>query len=994
MKNAGMLTLCNFVPFVSRLPGREITKDCAAPAVHRKGWSLLAAITIIFVATAAFARGDPSENTRGESVRQHVLMNAGWRFALGNACDPSQDFGAGTSYFSCFAKAGYGDGPASPSFDDRAWRVLDLPHDWAVELPFDSTASPSHGYKPLGRKFPGTSIGWYRKSFFIPKSDLGKRIALQFDGVFRNSEVWVNGFYLGQEKSGYSSFEYDVTDYLNYGSENVVAVRVDASMEEGWFYEGAGIYRDVWLNVTSPLHIAPWGTFVSSEVDNDSAKVEAGAEIANDGRVWTDFNITQTIHDENGNKIARGELHHLTLGAASSGYFLIDLFVDNPKLWSPDTPYLYSLVTEIYSGDSLVDDYETRFGLRTIRFDADSGFYLNGKHVVLKGTNNHQDFAGVGTAVPDPLHVFRVEQLKAMGSNAIRCSHNPPAPAFLDVCDSLGMLVIDENRPMGTSPEQLNQLKQMIVRDRNHPSIILWSLGNEEWAIEGNVKGARIAADMQDFAHRVDPTRPTTAACSGWGQGISTVVQIMGYNYIFNGDIDRHHAEFPGQPSVGTEETTSQGTRGIYTTNRAKGHLMQIDREPGVKGLEYGMKFYAERPFLSGLFYWTGFDYRGEPNPFGWPQVATQYGILDLCGFPKDMFYYVQSEWTNKPVIHILPHWNWPGREGEVIDVWAYSNCDSVEILLNGKSLGREPVPAYSHAEWKVRYEPGTLLAKGFRNGKQIVTDKVETTNKPAALKLVPDLHEILSSGSGVAVVTVMVKDSKGRTVPTAGNEIVFTLKGPAKIIGVGNGDPSSHAPEQYLEDVRAVKIDGLRMKRVSSTERLQEIEPVFDDSDWEAAFTNRDRENRVVQDTSKLVVIRGTFELSGLLPETAVTLLTKSIEQVQDIYVNGHLIAKDVKRDATGQTYPLDRSLIHEGKNVYAVVGPPLIKRNIWEILNTDPGLVRVINPAHEWRRKAFNGVAQVIVRSEKGPGNIELTAASPGLKESTLVIKSIRPE
>ena len=762
-------------------------------------------------------------------------------------------------------------------------------------------------------------------------------------------------------------------------------------MEEGWFYEGAGIYRDVWLNVMPPLHVAPWGTFVSAKVYGDQAIVTARVKMENEGVKAAPFNIRQTLFDARGNKVAGGMLNKLSLRPGESKDYSTELELRKPDLWNTDSPHLYMLVTGVYSGDSLVDYYETKFGIRTIRFDPDSGFFLNGRHVELRGTNDHQDFAGIGVAVPDPLQVFRVKQLKAMGSNAVRCAHNPPAPAFLDVCDSLGMLVIDENRPMGTSPEQLYQLKQMIVRDRNHPSIILWSLGNEEWAIEGNVKGERIASAMQEFAQRVDRTRPMTAACSGgWGHGISRVIQIMGYNYIFNGDIDAHHVEFPAQPSLGTEETTSRGTRGTYATDPVKGQLMQIDREPGVKGIEYGMKIHSERPFLSGLFFWTGFDYRGEPNPFGWPQVSSQYGIFDLCGFPKDMFYYLKSQWTSNPVLHLLPHWNWAGKEGENIDVWAYRNCDSVELFLNGKKLGRKFVQPCSHAEWNVKYEAGTLVAERFNGGKKVVKDSALTTGKPAKLILVPDQAHITADGEDVAVVTVRVEDMEGRTVPTADNMIHFAIKGPGKIIGVGNGDPASHEPERFIESVTVAAILDLKMKRADPAGNPQEVSPECDDSGWKTAFASGDREGRAPQDSSERVVIRGKFNLRALKPRTRVTLLTKSIEEVQDIYVNGHLIAKGVKRDAAGQEYLLDKSLVNEGENVFAVSGPPLVRRDKWETLNMDSGLVQVVEPAGEWNRSAFNGVARVIVQSGHVAGEIELTAMSPGLEYGTLKIES----
>lgn len=954
-------------------------------------WSLGIGIFQILANTNAFAK--PKENQNSTSgAREHLLMNFGWRFALGNSCDPSKDFGEGTAYFSYFAKAGGHEGEVegeSFGFDDRAWRVIDLPHDWALELPFDSSGSSSHGYKPLGKRFPGTSIGWYRKSFFVPESDLGKRISIQFDGVFRDSQVWINGFYLGEEHSGYTGFEYDITDYLNYGGTNVVSVRVDATMEEGWFYEGAGIYRDAWLNKTSPLHVAWNGSFVSSEVKGNSAEVTASVTVQNDGKKDAPISLSQTIVDARGEAVAGGSFKKMILARGNEKEFTCTMGVPIPNLWSIETPYLYRLITKLFSGDSLVDQYETRFGIRTISFDPNKGFFLNGKHLLLKGTDDHQDFAGVGTAVPDLLQVFRVERLKEMGSNAIRCSHNPPTPALLDVCDSLGMLVIDENRLMGSSPEQLDKLKAMIMRDRNHPSVFVWSLGNEEWVIEGNVKGTRIIPTMQEFAKRLDPSRRTTAAVSGgWGQGTSTVIDVMGFNYIFNGDIDKQHKDFPNQPAMGTEESTSEGTRGIYVDDRAMAHLEAMDRSNSNFGIERGLRFYSERPFLSGLFFWTGFDYRGEPNPIGWPQVTSGYGIMDLCGFPKDAFYYLKSWWTDKPVLHLLPYWNW--KEGQDIDVWAYSNCDEVELFLNNKSLGRKAMPKYSHLSWSVKYEPGTLAAVGYEAGKEVATDTVETTESPAAVQLNPDRITINADGEDVSVVTVKVVDSLGRLVPTANSGIIFGLQGPGKIIGVGNGDPSSHEPDKYLETVNTARIERLKIHAASDAENPSEVLPGYDDSGWMQAFANRDQEGHIPQDSAEIVVIRGTFDLPDITDSTRVTLLTKSICQVQTIYVNGRLIAKGIERDASGQQYLLDHSYLRPGKNIYAVVGPPLVKRSRWEILNTDPGLVQVVTPPSPWRRDAFNGFAQVIVQSEKQPGLITISASSKGLTAATLILES----
>jgi len=922
-------------------------------------------------------------------VRERMLMDVGWRFAFGHAGDAEKDFMNGTGYFSYFAKAGYGDGAASKSFDDRAWRILDLPHDWAVELPFDPGAGYSHGYKTVGRRFPATSIGWYRKTFEISESDLGRRITLEFDGVHRNCMVWLNGFYLGQEHCGYYGFQYDITDYLSYGGENVVSVRVDATMEEGWYYEGAGIYRHVWLNKTSPLHVSPQGVFVSSEVKENSAEVTVRATVINEGRRDATVAIHQSISDAEGKTVSDGTLRHLSLKPGDTSEFPDIMRIAQPRLWSVETPYLYKLVTTVHSGDSVVDQCETMFGIRSVRFDANEGFFLNGKHVQLKGTNNHQDHAGVGTAIPDALQEFRIRRLKEMGSNAYRCSHNLPTPELLDVCDRLGMLVIDENRLMGTNTEHLDLLKCMILRDRNHPCIVIWSIGNEEWAIEGNSTGALIASTMQAFVERLDPTRRVTYANSGgWGKGISTVQDVMGYNYMFNGNIDKQHADFPDQPSIGTEETTSRSTRGVYEDDTANAHMQATDRTPGGRSLEQGFQFYASRPFLSGLFYWTGFDYRGEPHPFGWPQVSSQSGILDLCGFPKDMFYYLKSWWTAAPVLHIFPHWNWQGKEGKPIRVWAYSNCDEVELFLNGKSLGRKAIPENSHVEWGVNYQPGTVLARGYKNGKEILTDRVETTGQPAKIELVPDRSVILADGEDVSVITIRMNDASGRLVPIASDGVSFSIKGPGRIIGVGNGDPSSHEPDRYFDGVRQVRIENLKTQAVQVAEKHPETTLDVNDANWPPAINEQGEYDVRTTDPSQAVVIRGTFDLSNLVDGAQVTLWPKSLGEEQAVYVNGHLLAKKIKRDDSVQGHTLDNSILHKGKNIYAIVGTPLVPRYQYDNLNTDPGVIQVFTPAEKWRRKVFNGLAQVIVQSTRHAGTITLTATGNGLSQGVLEI------
>jgi beta-galactosidase len=760
---------------------------------------------------AAVASSGPGAAGSGSSAvsipRERINFDAGWRFALGHATDPGRDFDPAPETFTYFAKAGFGAGAAAPDFDDSGWRVLDLPHDWAVELPFSERGSGSHGFKAIGRNFPEHSVGWYRKKFHVPSSDLGKRLSLEFDGVFRDSVVWVNGHYLGVEPSGYSSFARNITEIVHYGGDNVVVVRVDASLEEGWFYEGAGIYRHVWLTKTAPLHVARWGTFVTSDVRDDftHADVTARATIANDSASAAAFALEQTILGPDGAMLATETQPGLTVAAGGSAEFAMTLPVPEPQLWSIEIPALHRLVTVVRDEKGVeVDRYETAFGIRTIRWDANEGFFLNGGHVMLKGTNNHQDHAGVGVAVPDALWEFRIRQLKAIGSNAYRCSHHPPAPELLEACDRLGLLVIDENRLIGTSEYHHDHLRRMILRDRNHPSVILWSIGNEEWRVEGADAGTRITAAMQAFVQRLDPSRAVTIAISGgWGRGNSVAIAVAGMNYMDNlakggFTTEAWHRARPGQIMLGTEECAFTQTRGIYVDDPAARHLRAYDWDPSDWGssAEQAWSHYANRRFLAGMFVWTGFDYRGEPTPFDWPAISSQFGILDTCGFPKDAAYYFRAWWTDEPVLHVFPHWNWPGREGEAIPVWVHSNCDEVELFLNGRSLGRQAMKRYSHLEWSVPYVPGTLLARGHRDGREILVTSIETTGAPARLVLTPDRTAIKADGADVAVFSVSSVDAQGRHVPTASPLVRFEVTG-GRIIGVGNGDPGSLEPDQ-----------------------------------------------------------------------------------------------------------------------------------------------------------------------------------------------------
>ncbi len=732
------------------------------------------------------------------SPRERLLLDFDWRFHLGHADDPARDFGYGRNEE--LYQTGKFFQPSRADFNDRNWRVIDLPHDWAVELPFQNDKGLiDHGAKPLGRDYPATSIGWYRRVFDIPKDDLGRRLSIEFDGVFRDSTAALNGNFLGRNWSGYAPFSYDITDFVNYGGKNILVVRVDATAFEGWFYEGAGIYRHVWLVKTNPVHVPQWGTFVTSELQDGGAVVRVATEIANEADSDAACRVTSTVLDHAGKVVASDRSASISIPGWTQQATEQRVQLSNPRLWSVEDPYLFRLVTTIEAGGGEVDRYETSFGIRTIHFDADNGFYLNGKPVKIKGTCNHQDHAGVGSALPDRLQYYRIEKLKEMGSNGYRTSHNPPTPELLDACDQLGMLVLDETRRFSSDPEGLSQLSRMIRRDRNHPSVVFWSTGNEEHE-QGSERGARICAAMKRLVRRLDPTRPITQAMDdGWGQGISAVLDVQGFNYKHPREIDDFRHQFPAQPTVGTEVASTVSTRGIYANDKEKGYVSAYDVNfpQWASTAEEWWQTYDQRAFLSGGFVWTGFDYRGEPTPYRWPCINSHFGIMDTCGFPKDNFYYYQAWWSGKPVLHLFPHWNWPGKEGQEIEVWCHTNLEQVELFLEGQSLGSQIVKRDSHVAWKVKYAPGTLQVRGYQGGREALTASRETTGAPAKIELRPDRQEIAADGEDVSILEVRVLDQQGRVVPVADNEIAFQVSGPGRLIGVGNGDPSSHEPDK-----------------------------------------------------------------------------------------------------------------------------------------------------------------------------------------------------
>lgn len=764
-----------------------------------------------------------------------------------------------------------GDAPGAeqPGFADAGWRTLDLPHDWSIEGPFtqDAAASGSGGYAPTG-------IGWYRKRFHLPAAYSGRKIRIGFDGVYQNSEVWINGRYLGKRPFGYISFSYDLTPHLTAG-ENVIAVRVDNSKQPGsrW-YSGSGIYRHTWLTALGDVHIPQWGTFVTTpRVSPDAAALQVQTRVRNAGTAAADCTLTSAIVGPDGRVLAAAESARQI--AAGDGYlFDQQVRIDKPALWSVETPAMHTLRSTVQIGGKVVDEYETPFGIREAVFDADRGFLLNGKHVKLNGVCLHHDGGAVGAAVPERVWERRLQLLKEMGCNAIRTSHNPPAPEFLDLCDRLGFLVMaeafDEWRvpkgqigPYGYSQyfDQWHErdVTDFVHRDRNHPSIVLWSAGNEI-GDQTAPRGVETLRELISIFHREDPTRLVTAGCDQIAaepksapQEFLELLDVVGYNYVDRWrdrrekyySIDR--AAYPRRRVIGTESSGMGGVRGDYRSllpspapaAPARGFGMAR----GMRGLdtEQLWRFVSTHDYVAGDFMWTGIDYLGEAF---WPTKSGSAGVIDTCGFPKDGYYFYQSQWTEKPVLHLFPHWTWKGHEGEFLPVLCYTNCDTVELFLNGKSVGlkgyafprpgmeqrygtypaRARVPRTTndlHLAWDVPYQPGTLKAVGMKDGKIVIEREIATAGDAARLAVLVDRDAIRADRRDVAHVTVQVLDSKGRVVPDSDPEIVFDVQGDGRLIGVDSGDPASH---ESFQSNRRKAFHGIALAMVQSTARAGQI--------------------------------------------------------------------------------------------------------------------------------------------------------------------------
>jgi beta-galactosidase len=777
--------------------------------------------------TAALLSGYPgaasAEALAAVAPREQLLFDFGWKFQMGNGSDPARDLGFGNGQGD-FAKTGEFEF-SKGKFDDSKWRTLNLPHDWAVELPFvRDEVQNSHGFKPLGRRYPETSVGWYRREFEVPASDEGRRIGIEFDGAFRSVLVFVNGCFIGRNDNGYAPFRFDLTDFLTYGHKNYIVARVDASFGDGWFYEGAGIYRHLWLTKTDALHLGKWESTVRTAVSGSSAVLTLGTVVQNEGKQAETAKVSWKIQDAAGKTVATAEAAPQSVAVDGSATYTATAKLANPALWSVDAPNLYSAIVTVEAGGKTRDAERVSFGVRRAVFDAEKGFFLNGKSIKIQGTCNHQDHAGVGAAVPDRLQWFRLAVLREMGCNAVRTSHNMPTPEWVEACDRMGVMMMCETRQMSSNPEGLAQLEVMIKRYRNSPSIILWSVGNEEWVLQDEEaeQGAKIGASMVRRCHELDPTRVVSAAVNGSNEkGVSEAFDVIGFNYNLKYPED-YHKKNPKRPLYGSETSSAISTRGVYTTDPLRNTVNAYDGVvPWGETAEDWWKFYGTREWEAGGFAWTGFDYRGEPTPYGWPSINSQFGIVDMCGYPKDTFYYYKAWWGTEPVLHLFPHWNFEGREGDLIPVWVYSNLDEVELFVNGKSVGSQKVPHLGHVEWKVKYEAGAIEARGSKGGKVVLTEKHETTGPTVAIRLTADRTEINADGEDVAILKVEALDKEGRAVPTASNLISFKVTGDGALIGVGNGDPNC---QQSDKEPKRSLFNGLAQVIVQASKQAGEI--------------------------------------------------------------------------------------------------------------------------------------------------------------------------
>lgn len=725
---------------------------------------------------------------------ERIVMNLDhdWRFHLGDIAVQKVNSHA-ESYGS--SKAGAASGPAGKNWYDSDWRIVDLPHDYYAESDFSAENLHSHGYRTRNN-------AWYRKSFVLDESLSERELFICFEGTAVNAEFYFNGSLMERSFSAYTETIFNITDRAYFdGRPNVLAVYIKGFETEGWWYEGAGIYRHVRLYAKDKLHIAHNGVFGKPKLVNGTKNnwnVEVETTIENSAYENVNASIHSMILD--GDRIiVEKTTDNINCDFASQDVITQKLRVSRPIRWDIDNPKLYTLRVEVIRDGKVVDEKNVRIGFRTIAIDAEKGFFLNEHPLKIKGTCNHQDHAGVGVAVPDSVQYYRIKRLKELGSNAYRCAHNLPAKEILDACDELGMIVMDENRRFESRTEVLEYIDIMVKRDRNHPSVVFWSLFNEE-PLQNTDEGAKIYRRMKSRVLHLDDTRLLTGAINGSMEGAGLEMDVTGINYGI-GAIDNMHKQHPEQPIIGSENNSAVSTRGCYRSDYEGAQVLanyDEDIVPWGQSVRETWNFVRSHDYFAGFFVWTGFDYRGEPTPFTWPSVSSQFGIMDTCGFAKDSFYFNKACFTDEPMVHILPHWN--HVENESVRVMTVSNCEEVELFLNGESLGRKICDVCAPAEWQVEFVPGCISAKAYRNNTCVAESEQRTAGSPYAVKILPDNTTIKNDGADTAIVNFCIVDKNGVVVPTADNLLRFDVVGDGYVRGVGNGDPNSHESDVIPE--------------------------------------------------------------------------------------------------------------------------------------------------------------------------------------------------
>lgn len=731
------------------------------------------------------------------STRVVMSMDKGWSFHLGDI-EPTREKTHGYIYNA--SKAGAFPGVPQEDFDARGWDTVNLPHDWAIKQPFSEEGAADWGYKCSGK-------AWYRKVFAIDEKYRDKELTIEFEGIATNAVVYFNGSIIHRSYSAYTPFQIDITDRAHFGNRpNVLAVFVDADVWEGWWYEGAGIYRHVWLNIKNLVHIPQYGLAIRmEEIEENIWKVNLYTNICNQTEKDVEVRISTTLVDPDQELEVNINNEGVVCEAGAESMVETEFTIEDPKVWDIDDPNIYDVITKVFIEDELVDSDKTVCGFRTIAMDPERGFILNGRPVKLFGTCNHQDCGGIGVAVPDALHEYRIERLKAMGSNAYRCAHGMPHKELLDACDKLGMLVIDENRNFETSEEGLNQLRTMVLRDRNHPSVIMYSIFNEE-PLQGTAEGKRMARTMRQEILSLDDSRFVTGAMhNGIDLEESAVVSldVCGINYQSD-QYDSFHANHPDMPVFASETTSAFSVRGCYENDGERHMISCYDDQAADWGrtIRQTWKDILKRDYMAGAFMWTGFDYMGEPTPYTWPSVSSYFGLMDTCGFAKDAFYLAKAIFSKKPVCHVLPHWNHKGREGQMIRVMSHTNCEEAELIVNRKSYGRKKVEILEQVEWEVPYEPGYIELIGYHDGLKVAHDVKITSGEATRLKIVPWRSRMYNDGRDAIPVNIIAVDEKGREVPDASFPVDISVEG-GLILGTCNGDPTCH--EDFASNQRSL---------------------------------------------------------------------------------------------------------------------------------------------------------------------------------------------